>query len=69
MISTRRITAAIGLAVAVTGLATSLAQAAEADVPGAGRLSPGTLFDSLAARDVPAEHQGDVVRVYQHWPR
>ncbi|MFC3572227.1 hypothetical protein ACFOZ0_02775 [Streptomyces yaanensis] len=60
MISTRRIVAAVGLAVGVTGLAAPLASAAAADTPDAGRLNPVTLLDSLARSGVPAEHRDEI---------
>ncbi|MFI6435913.1 hypothetical protein [Streptomyces sp. NPDC050759] len=63
MISTRRIVAAVGLAVGVTGLTAPLAHAADAGVPDAGRLNPIAVIDSLAVSDIPAEHQGEVPRV------
>ncbi|MEU0060479.1 hypothetical protein [Streptomyces sp. NPDC006334] len=58
MISTRRIVAAACLAVGVTGLATPMANAA--DAPAGGRLSPMTLLDSIAESDIPAEHRGEL---------
>jgi hypothetical protein len=57
MISTRRIVAAVGLAVGVSGLTAPLANAA---VPAAGGLNPVSVLDSLAMSDIPAEHKGDV---------
>ncbi|MER6376838.1 hypothetical protein [Streptomyces mirabilis] len=61
MISTRRMVAAVGLAVGVTGLAAPMASAAEA--PDAGKLNPITQLDALAVSDIPAEHQADIPRV------
>ncbi|MCX4614465.1 MULTISPECIES: hypothetical protein [Streptomyces] len=61
MISTRRMVAAVGLAVGVTGLAAPMASAAEA--PDAGKLNPITQLDALAVSDIPAEHQADIPRI------
>ncbi|MFE2515622.1 hypothetical protein [Streptomyces mirabilis] len=61
MISTRRMVAAVGLAVGVTGLAAPMASAAEA--PDAGKLNPITQLDALAVSDIPAEHRADIPRV------
>ncbi|WP_329372103.1 hypothetical protein [Streptomyces sp. NBC_01483] len=61
MISTRRMVAAVGLAVGVTGFAAPMASAAEA--PAAGKLNPITQLDALAASGIPAEHQADIPRV------
>ncbi|MFF7598017.1 hypothetical protein [Streptomyces mirabilis] len=61
MISTRRMVAAVGLAVGVTGLAAPVASAAEA--PDAGKLNPITQLDALAVSDIPAEHQADIPRI------
>lgn len=63
MISTRRIVAAVGLAVGVTGLAAPLANAAEAPAFQDGKVSPVALLDSLAVSDVPAEHKAEIPRV------
>ncbi|MFJ8027240.1 hypothetical protein [Streptomyces sp. NPDC096311] len=63
MISTRRMVAAVGLAVGVTGLAAPMASAAEA--PDAGKLNPITQLDALAVSDIPAEHQADIPRISQ----
>ncbi|MEU9170456.1 hypothetical protein AB0D34_22065 [Streptomyces sp. NPDC048420] len=63
MISTRRIVAAVGLAVGVTGLAAPLANAADAAAPTAGPLSPMAMLDSLAMSDIPAEHRAQMPRV------
>ncbi|MGW3495383.1 hypothetical protein [Streptomyces sp. NPDC001020] len=60
MISTRRIVAAVGLAVGVTGLAAPLAAAAPAGAHDAG--NPVTLLDSLARTGIPAEHQNEIPR-------
>ncbi|WLW49924.1 hypothetical protein [Streptomyces sp. YU58] len=63
MISTRRIVAAVGLAVGVTGLAAPLANAADtAAQDAAGRLSPIAKLDSLAVSDIPAEHKAEIPR-------
>ncbi|MFJ1967834.1 hypothetical protein ACIO93_04100 [Streptomyces sp. NPDC087903] len=64
MISTRRIVAAVGLAVGVTGLAAPLANAAAA-APATGQLNPIATLDSLAASGIPAEHQAVKPRVSQ----
>ncbi|MGW3917193.1 hypothetical protein ACWEBX_37730 [Streptomyces sp. NPDC005070] len=56
MISTRRIVAAVGLAVGVTGLAAPMATAAGAE-PHDGKLSPMSALDSLATSDIPAAHR------------
>ncbi|MFI5675271.1 hypothetical protein [Streptomyces cellulosae] len=69
MNSTRRIAAAVGLALGVTGLAVPLVQAAETTAPDAGELSPVTRFDPLGANDIPVGHRSDVLRISQHWPR
>ncbi|WP_371642878.1 hypothetical protein [Streptomyces mirabilis] len=61
MISTRRMVAAVGFAVGVTGLAAPMASAAEA--PDAGKLNPITQLDALAVSDIPAEHQADIPRI------
>ena len=63
MISTRRIVAAVGLAVGVTGLAAPLASAAPAEAQNAGKLNPITQLDSLAASEIPARYHGDLPRV------
>ncbi|MFJ9009593.1 hypothetical protein [Streptomyces canus] len=63
MISTRRIVAAVGLAVGVTGLTAPLANAADVGAPDAGQLSPIAVIDSLAVSDIPAEHQDEIPRV------
>ncbi|MDX3782793.1 hypothetical protein [Streptomyces europaeiscabiei] len=63
MISTRRIVAAVGLAVGVTGLAAPMANAdATADVT---RFNPMTALDSLAADDLPEEQKETVPRPSQ----
>ncbi|MEU0029288.1 hypothetical protein [Streptomyces sp. NPDC006335] len=59
MISTRRIVAAVGLAVGVTGLTAPLANAADAAAPDAG-LNPIAVLDSLAMSDIPAEHRDEI---------
>lgn len=63
MISTRRIVAAVGLAVGVTGLAAPLANAADASASNSGQINPMTMVDSLAVSELPAEHQGQIPRV------
>ncbi|MER6440640.1 MULTISPECIES: hypothetical protein [unclassified Streptomyces] len=63
MISTRRIVAAVGLAVGVTGLAAPMASAAAPQAPDAGRLNPITELDTLATSGLPAEHRGDIPRI------
>ncbi|MFC8427770.1 hypothetical protein [Streptomyces sp. NPDC057253] len=65
MISTRRIVAAVGLAVGVTGLAAPLANAADAAAPDASPLSPIAMLDSLAMSDIPAEHRAQMPKVSQ----
>jgi hypothetical protein len=62
MISTRRIVAAVGLAVGATGLATPVAGAATAPQD-AGRLNQVTLLDSVARSGVPAQHSGEIPTV------
>ncbi|WP_328505391.1 hypothetical protein [Streptomyces sp. NBC_00391] len=60
MISTRRIVAAVGLAVGVTGLAAPMANAdATAD---ATTFSPMAALDSLAASDLPEEQKETLPR-------
>ncbi|MFJ9820204.1 hypothetical protein ACIRU3_34035 [Streptomyces sp. NPDC101151] len=63
MISTRRIVAALGLAVGVTGLAAPLANAAEVSTPNTGQINPMATLDSLAASGIPAQDQARVPRV------
>ncbi|MFF7886716.1 hypothetical protein ACH40F_35315 [Streptomyces sp. NPDC020794] len=63
MISTRRMVAAVGLAVGVTGLAAPMASAAAAEAPDAGKLNPITQLDALAVSDIPAEHRADIPRI------
>ncbi|MEU4083484.1 hypothetical protein [Streptomyces aureus] len=62
MISTRRIVAAVGLAVGVTGLAAPMATAADAGAHGAGQLNPITTLDSIATSDIPAAQQAQLPR-------
>ncbi|MEU0781098.1 hypothetical protein ABZ341_05875 [Streptomyces sp. NPDC006173] len=62
MISTRRIAAAVGLAVGVTGLAAPMAAAAGSEAHTAGKLNPIATLDSLAMSDIPAEHQAELPR-------
>ncbi|MFJ1602259.1 hypothetical protein ACIOHS_02610 [Streptomyces sp. NPDC088253] len=63
MISTRRMVAAVGLAVGVTGLAAPMGSAAAAEAPDAGKLNPITQLDALAVSDIPAQHQADIPRI------
>jgi hypothetical protein len=63
MISTRRIVAAVGLTVGVTGFASPLANAADAAVPSGGSLNPVATLDSLAVSDIPAAHKAEIPRV------
>lgn len=63
MISTRRIAAAVGLAVGLTGLAAPLASAAPAADPNAGRLNPIAELGSLAVSGIPAQYHDDLPRV------
>ncbi|MFD5797953.1 hypothetical protein [Streptomyces diastatochromogenes] len=63
MISTRRIVAAVGLAVGVTGLAAPLANAADGGAPHTGQINPMTTLDSLAVSEIPAQHQAQMPRV------
>ncbi|NEB03563.1 hypothetical protein [Streptomyces sp. SID13726] len=65
MISTRRIVAAVGLAVGVTGLAAPLANAADAAAPDTAPLSPMAVLDSLAVSEIPAEHRAEMPKVSQ----
>ncbi|MET9042862.1 hypothetical protein ABZX34_08235 [Streptomyces sp. NPDC004362] len=60
MISTRRIVAAVGLAIGVTGLAVPMASAAPADNSDASRLNPVTMLDSLSHSEVPEQYKEDV---------
>ena len=61
MISTRRIVAAVGLAVGVTGLAVPTANAAV--TPETGKLNPIAMVDSLATSGIPAERRAEVPKV------
>ncbi|MFF7389115.1 hypothetical protein ACFZAE_11830 [Streptomyces scabiei] len=63
MISTRRIVAAVGLAVGVTGLAAPMANADA--VAEATQLNPMTTLDSLAVSDLPEEHRAALPRPSQ----
>ncbi|MET9088620.1 hypothetical protein ABZX77_43225 [Streptomyces sp. NPDC004237] len=63
MISTRRIVAAVGLAVGVTGLAAPLANAADASAQHPAKLSALGMLDSLARTDIPAEYQNEIPKV------
>ncbi|MEV7392823.1 hypothetical protein [Streptomyces sp. NPDC091215] len=60
MISTRRIVAAVGLAVGVTGLAAPLANAADASPQHTGKISPLGLIDSVSRSDLPAKYQHEI---------
>ncbi|MET8076745.1 hypothetical protein [Streptomyces sp. NPDC005303] len=60
MISTRRIVAAVGLAVGVTGLTAPLANAADAATPDGGQLNPIAVIDSLATSRIPAERKDEI---------
>lgn len=62
MISTRRIVAAVGLAVSVTGLAAPLASAAEAEAAPGANLSPIRMLDSLTVSDIPEQHKSAMPR-------
>ncbi|MCT9007992.1 hypothetical protein ACWGKW_08420 [Streptomyces sp. NPDC054766] len=62
MISTRRIVAAVGLAVGVTGLAAPMATAVGSEAHDAGKLNPISTLDSLALSDIPAEDQAELLR-------
>ncbi|MFD9461122.1 hypothetical protein, partial [Streptomyces sp. NPDC060027] len=62
MISTRRIVAAVGLAVGVTGLAAPMAAAAGSAVQDTGKLNPISTLDSLAMSEIPAVHQAELPR-------
>jgi hypothetical protein len=61
MISTRRIVAAVGLAISVTGLAVPSAGAATA--PEKGKLDLLAELDSLAVSDLPAEHRNKMPKI------
>ncbi|MEV7346357.1 hypothetical protein [Streptomyces sp. NPDC093544] len=61
MISTRRIVAAVGLAVGVTGLAAPMANAAVSEAPKP--LNPITELDRLAVSEIPAEYQAALPKV------
>jgi hypothetical protein len=61
MISTRRIVAAVGLAVGVTGLAAPMANAAVSEAPKP--LRPMAELDKLAVSEIPAEYQAALPRV------
>ncbi|MFF5139817.1 hypothetical protein ACFY6U_08810 [Streptomyces sp. NPDC013157] len=63
MISTRRIVAAVGLAVGVTGLAAPLANAADASAQHPGKLTALGVLDSVSRSDVPAEYRGRMPKV------
>ena len=63
MISTRRIVAAVGLAVGVTGLAAPLANAADASAQHPGTLTALGVLDSLARSDLPPQYQDRIPTV------
>ncbi|MGW0883532.1 hypothetical protein [Streptomyces sp. NPDC002671] len=63
MISTRRIVAAVGLAVGVTGLAAPLANAADAGAADTGQIKPMAALDSVTAGDIPEQHNAQIPRV------
>ncbi|WP_369229971.1 hypothetical protein AB5J56_03720 [Streptomyces sp. R21] len=63
MISTRRMVAAVGLAVGVAGFAAPMANAAVSEAPDAGKLNPIAQLDELAVSDIPAAHQAEIPRV------
>ena len=63
MISTRRIVAAVGLAVGVTGLAAPLANAADASAQDPGKLTALGVLDSLSRSDIPAEYKDEIPTV------
>ncbi|MGW0824566.1 hypothetical protein [Streptomyces sp. NPDC002845] len=60
MISTRRIVAAVGLAVGMTGLAAPMANAA--DTADADKVNPVAMLDSLTVSDIPEEHKAAIPR-------
>ncbi|MFF3611759.1 hypothetical protein [Streptomyces sp. NPDC002580] len=62
MISTRRITAAVGLAVGVTGLAAPMAAASGPAGAEAAKPNLVTALDPLAVSDVPVERQAGLPR-------
>lgn len=53
MISTRRIVAAVGLAVGVTGFVAPMANAADASAPANGQINPMTVLDDVALSELP----------------
>ncbi|MFE2535396.1 hypothetical protein [Streptomyces sp. NPDC059371] len=61
MISTRRIVAAVGLAVGVAGLAAPMATAAGSEAHD-GKPNPMATLDSLATSDIPAANQSALPR-------
>ncbi|MEV7322327.1 hypothetical protein [Streptomyces sp. NPDC093970] len=63
MISTRRIVAAVGLAVGVTGLAAPLANAADTGAPHPGKLTALGVLDSVSRIGFPAEHRDEIPKV------
>ncbi|MEU9971586.1 hypothetical protein [Streptomyces sp. NPDC051014] len=63
MKSTRRIVAAVGLAVGVTGLAAPLANAADASAHDPGKLTALGVLDSVSRIGIPAEHQDEIPKV------
>ncbi|MFF7756283.1 hypothetical protein ACFZCP_45610 [Streptomyces sp. NPDC007971] len=66
MISTRRIVAAVGLAVGVTGLAAPLANAAVAGTGHTGQSAPMATMDPHQAGNVPAQRKSRAPRVALH---
>ncbi|MFI8192566.1 hypothetical protein ACIF8T_27985 [Streptomyces sp. NPDC085946] len=62
MISTRRLVAAVGIAVGVTGLAAPAADAAGTVPRKPGLIDPAATLDSLALRDIPTEHRDEILR-------
>jgi hypothetical protein len=62
MISTRRIVAAVGLAVGVTGLAAPMAAASGSVGNDAAKLNLVTTLDSLAVSDIPVERRAGLPR-------
>ncbi|WP_046733405.1 hypothetical protein [Streptomyces humi] len=63
MISTRRIVAAVGLAVGVTGLAAPLANAADTSAQHPGKLTALGVLDSVSSSNIPAEYQDRMPKV------
>ncbi|MET7684863.1 hypothetical protein [Streptomyces sp. NPDC005423] len=65
MISTRRIAAAVGFAVGVTGLAAPMASAAAAAPQDTGKIHPLAMIDALATSEVPADHAARLPKISQ----